>query len=423
MRIVICHEFFYLRGGAERYMFDVIQLLRGQGHEVIPFSTVSAQNESPGVYGEYFVSQIDFPALVQSHNPKDIGRVLQRSIYSMEAKQSLSRLLCDTKPDLVHIFGFPQYLSFSILDAIADARVPAVQSMLDYKWLCPNSTFLSHGRLCEKCRKHRYHNVIAQRCKRSSFGASLVAALQAYYAYFSRSADRIALFICHSRFLWAKMIEYGYAAARLSFVPHFMDVATYPAPSTSDPVAVYFGRLSPEKGVWTLLRAIEIAGIPVNFVGTGSEEGPMRQYVQDRGLANIRFLGPAWGDDMRNLVSRARFVVCPSEWYENSPLAIYEAMAMGRPVIGARIGGIPELVQDGITGLTFETGNAEDLAAKMRYLMDAPDIARQLGAKAREVAAAEFTPAKHYQELMRIYEDAMAGAGRDTTKEPRCEPY
>ena len=405
MRILMCNEFFYLRGGAERYMFDLMELLIRHGHEIIPFSMYSPLN-CPTPYASYFVSNIDFPAIHQSRNFSDVVRAITRSLYSIEAKRSFSRLLQDTNPDLVHVFNFANYLSISILDATKHNRIPVVQSLLDYKWLCPNTTFLSQGEVCERCRNRRFYQAILRRCKRDSLSASLLASIQAYLSALTHTDDKIKLFICHSRYLFSKMVEYGYPPEKFRYVLHFLDVDSYPNSDISEPVAVYFGRFSYEKGLQTLLRAAEIAGVTVVLIGSGPEEEALKLYVREHGLNNVHFLGPKWGQEMRDIVSKARCVVCPSEWYENSPLVVYEAMAMAKPVIGADIGGIPELVQDQITGLVFRPGDSEDLAAKMRFLIDNPDIARRWGAEARRVAKDKFKPQKHYKDVLSVYKDA-----------------
>jgi glycosyltransferase involved in cell wall biosynthesis len=403
MRILLCHEFFYLRGGAERYLFDVMDLLIQHGHEVIPFSTHSQKNQQTP-FEEFFVSHIDFPTFMGTRSPEDVKEVLARSIYSFEARSKLRHLLRTHMPDVAHVLGFAGYLSPSILDALREARIPVVQSLLDYRWLCPNTTFLSQGFICERCKYHHFHNVVLRRCKRGSLGASFLAGLQAYIMSFTGAANKVDIFLCHSRFLMDKMIEFSYPREKFRYAPHFLDLDRYPNWEDSQPFAVYFGRISPEKGVKTLLDAAALTGIPLKVIGEGPQAQFLRAYASEHNLDNVEFTGPKWGLEMQDLVGRARFVVCPSEWYENSPLVVYEAMAMGRPVVGARIGGIPELVQDHVTGLTFRAGDANDLADKMRFLMDHPECAHEWGGNARQQAGQHFSPQGHYETLMSVYQ-------------------
>lgn len=404
MHFLMIHEFHYLRGGAERYLFDLMGLLEARGHTVASFSTRSPENRASS-YEDYFISEMSFRDLLRRGGVRAGLRAGGRALYSLEARRSLARLLCDTKPDLVHVFGFAHYLSASIFDAIAAARVPVVQSLLDYKWLCPNTTFLSHGALCEHCRGGRYYEVVRRRCKRGSLAASVLAGLQAYLTDARRVAGKIHVFLCHSRFLMNKMIEYGYSSAKFRYVPHFVEVEETTPPEAGEPFALYFGRLAREKGVHTLVRAAQLSGVPLTIVGSGSEEASLRALVAREGLTHVRFVGPLWGEPMKDLLRRARCVVCPSEWYENSPLTVYESMALGKPVVGADIGGIPELVQDGVTGLLFRAGDAADLAAKLRQLMDAPDAARRWGEEARRIAKREFAADAHYEQMMAVYAD------------------
>ena len=409
MRIVFCHEFLYLRGGAERYMFDLMELLVGHGHEVIPFAMQSSENQVTP-YADYFVSNLDFPQLLKSGRFGDAIRAGGRALYSVEARSRLLKLLQDTQPDLVHVFGFAHYLSASIFDAAKRAGVPVLQSLLDYKWICPNTTFLSQGTVCEKCKVHRYYNIVLRRCKRNSLSASLLAGVQAYLVALTRAADKVALFLCHSRYLMDKMIEYGYARQRFRYIPHFLDVDSYPDAEESEPFVVYFGRLSYELGLHTLLRAAEVSKVNVRIIGRGPEEDGLKLYAKEHGLGNVQFLGPKWGQEMRDIVSKGRCVVCPSEWYENSPLAVYEAMAMGRPVVGSNVGGIPELVQDRVTGLLFQPGDPEELATAMRFMTDNANTAREWGREARRIAKRRFTPDKHYEDTLAVYEDVIRAA-------------
>lgn len=406
MRIVFCHEFYYPRGGAERYLFELADLLAERGHEVIPFATRSPQNR-PTPYERYFVSELDFPALLRAGGVGNGLRAAGRALYSREARTHLAQLLADVRPDLIHVFGFAHYLSMSILDAAGALGVPVVQSLLDYRWRCPNTTFLSHGQVCECCRGGRYYQAVRRRCKRGSLGASLLAAASTYLLDWTRGADKVARFICHSRFLQDKLIAHGLPADRMRYLPHFVNLRNYPPPQGNEPVAVYFGRLSYEKGLHTLLRAAAFTGMDTVIVGAGEEEAELRHEAAARGLAHVRFAGPLWGANLHAIVSRARCVVCPSEWYENSPLMVYEAMALGKPVVGAAIGGIPELVEDGVTGLLFRPGDAEDLAARLAQMLAQPELARSYGARARQIAEERFAPERHYRNLMAIYEEAQ----------------
>jgi glycosyltransferase involved in cell wall biosynthesis len=408
VRVVFCHEFHYVRGGAERYMFELTDLLTRRDHEVIPFATHSGQNR-PTPYERYFVGELDFPTLLRAGGPTNALRAAGRALYSRQARARLAALLADVRPDLIHIFGFAHYLSMSILDAATAAGVPVVQSLLDYRWRCPNTTFLSHGQVCEACRGGRYYQAVRRRCKRGSVGASLLAAAGAYLLDWTRGPRKVARFVCHSRFLMDKLATHGLPASKMRYLPHFVDLRAYPLPTDNAPLAVYFGRLSYEKGLYTLLRAAEISGMTTVIVGAGEEEAALRRAVAERGLTNVQFTGPAWGADLHAIVSRARCVVCPSEWYENSPLAVYEAMALGKPVIGAAIGGIPELVAAGGTGLLFRPGDAADLADKLALMAARPDLAQTWGAAARQVAATRFAPDAHYEELMAIYAEARRG--------------
>ncbi len=408
MRILFCHEFYYLRGGAERYMFELMDLLEKNGHEVIPFSMHAPENKITP-YEKYFVDNIDFPSMLKSHGLKDAFQATRRSIYSIESKNKLLKLIKDTNPDLIHIFGFAHYLSASILDAAKESGIFVIQSMLDYKWVCPNSTLYhyKYEELCERCKNDRFYNMVVHRCKRNSLPASMLASIQAYYGKWTNAAKKINVFLCHSQFMLEKMVEYGYPREKFRYLPHLLDLDQYPHSNISEPYAVSFGRISGEKGLSTLLKAAEIAKVNVKLIGDGPEKEKLSSYASEHGLTNVEFLGKKWGQEMQDIVSKARYTVCPSVWYENSPIAIYEAMAMGRPIIGSNMGGIPELVQDHVNGLLFQPRDFEDLAAKMRFLMDNESVAVQWGLRSRQIAEEKFSPAGHLAGILDIYQESV----------------
>ena len=218
----------------------------------------------------------------------------------------------------------------------------------------------------------------------------------------------VDVFLAPSRFLKNKMEEMGFKG-RIVHLPNFLPAAGFESGSGPGEGILYFGRLSPEKGLAVLLEAAGKTGMSWKIAG----EGPMREAleaaIRDRSLTNVSLLGYKPAEALIPEIRRSMFVVLPSVWYENQPYAVMEAFALEKPVVAARIGGIPELVREGETGLTFESGNATDLAEKAMLLTRSPERVRDMGRNARRLIETEFSPADHYRRLMGVYASVMRG--------------
>lgn len=404
MKILMCNSFNYLRGGAERCFLALSDLLRSHGHTVIPFCMQDERN-LPSPYGHHFVSHIDFPSELQKAGVRPKLRVLERVLYSREAKQRITDLIRETTPDIAHIHGIAHETSPSILAAIKAAQIPIIQTLHDYKLLCPNTSFVSQGRVCENCKSHRYFNVITQRCKRDSFSASLLAGIEMYTHKLLQIYEKnVDVFVSPSEFLQRKVVEYGIKNTVLC-LPNFIEAQEHDPCYEPEDYFVYCGRLVQEKGVTTLLNALKhIRASHLYIAGNGDQADSLQAYVHDEQINNVTFLGHMNSPDLFSLVRRAAFTVVPSEWYENYSMTVLESYANGTPVIGANIGGIPEQIKDGINGLLFEPGNAVHLAEKIQFMLDHRRQAIDMGRHGRRQVEAVNSPEKHYHQTMEIYQ-------------------
>ncbi|HEY9828230.1 MAG TPA: glycosyltransferase, partial [Stenomitos sp.] len=344
MRILVCNAFYYPRGGAEVCALDLEALLASKGHEVISFSMEHPRN-LPSPYSSYFGSYIDYPELLKNVNPETIFKATERIIFSRETRDKLTQLIKDTKPDLAHVHNVGHELSPSALYAIASANIPIVRTVHDFGLLCPNSSFLSHGELCERCKGAHYYQAILRRCKRNSLPASTLAAMGAYTHDLLKSHQtKVDVFLAPSSFLRQKLIDFGYPGDKIVHLPNAIKVAGFEPSFTAGNYALYFGRLSYEKGLYTLLKAMTyIPNIPLIIAGEGPLGDELREYAQKAGLTNVQFVGYQTGKHLHHLIRNAAFTIMASECYENAPLACIESMALGRSVVGSNIGGIPEL--------------------------------------------------------------------------------
>lgn len=400
------NSFYYLRGGRERCFFDLMDLLTAHGHEVIPFSMEHEAN-FPSEYASYFVSNVDFPNRLHEKQGRiqTAAQVVERVIYFRESKEKIERLIADTQPELAHVHGFMHELSPSILTAIRAAGIPVVQTLHDYKMLCPNTNFVSQGEVCERCKGHRYYNAVLRRCKRDSLPASLLASAEMYIHKLLRlHEEQVDMFISPSQFLQQKALEHGVQKPIFN-IPNFIDVDAFQPCYESENYFIYAGRLVDVKGINTLIRAMrQVRGARLYVAGWGDLEDTLRTYVRENGMDNVTFLGHLATPDLISLVQRAAFTVVPSEWYENYSMSVIESLACGTPVIGARIGGIPEQIIDGWNGLLFEPGNATELAQKIQCLLDQPGLAGEMGRNGRERVEEINNPETHYAQTMAVYE-------------------
>jgi glycosyltransferase involved in cell wall biosynthesis len=404
MKVLICTAFYYARGGAEVCALNLASLLESKGHEVISFS-MEHPNNLHSAYSPYFTSYINYPELLQHVNPENIFKATERIIFSRETQDKLTQLIEDTKPDIAHVHNVGHELSPSVLFVLAREKIPVVSTVHDFGLLCPNSSFLSHGELCERCQGAKFYQVVLRRCKRNSVPASALACLGSYTHYLLKTyRSKVDTIIAPSAFLRNKMIEYGYPPDKIVHVPNTVDLKNFRPSASLGNYILYFGRLSYEKGIYTLFNAMtQLPDKPLIVAGEGPLDEELKEYAQKKGLKNINFVGYQSGQALHDLVRGAAFVVVPSECYENAPLACIESMALGRAVIGSDIGGIPELIQDGKTGLLFKPRDAGDLVDKINCLSAHPEWQIEMGKKGRARVELMFDSDRYYESLMNIY--------------------
>ncbi len=407
MRVLTANKFYYVKGGAERYLFELKRILEERGVDVVPFAMLDDANE-PSDYSDLFVSHEGFEG---AGSLAARFRAAGRVIYSVEARRKIEALVDRARPDVAHLHNIAHQLSPSVIAGLRGRGVPVVQTLHDYKLVCPSYQMMVGGENCERCRGGRYYNVVARRCMKGSLARSLTVCLEAYLHRFLRTyADGVRLFIAPSRSLRDRMIDHGVDPDRIVHLPYSIALDSYEPRYGYDAggYAMYVGRLASGKGLETLLDAAAIArDVSLRIVGTGPLEEELKARALSEGLDNVEFMGYRTGGDLKTLFSGALFIVVPSECYENSPLTVYEALALGKAVLGSTSGGIPELIEPGATGLLFETGDSEALGEAMRRLSRDPAGAVEMGRAGRRKIERDYAPAIHYERIMDIYERAM----------------
>jgi len=405
VKVLLLNKYFYLKGGPERHISKINKILEAKGHQTIPFSMQDERNE-PTPYAKYFVSKVDFNS---SMSLRDKLRMIPRVIYFLEAKRKIEALIRKVKPDIAHLHNIAHQISPSVLHSLKKFDLPVIQTLHDYKLICPTYNMVARGRICERCKGHQYYQAVLRRCNKGSFSFSLLNCVEMYLHKFLRIYERnVDFFIAPSDFLRNKVIEFGINGGKIFHIPTFVDSREYSPQYNGDNYFVYFGRVSQEKGLSTLVEAMKtVRASKLLIIGEGELKNSLEGYTSQKSISDIKFLGHLSSERLKSVVRSSRFVVLPSEWYENCPASILEAFALGKPVIGSNIGGIPELIEDGVDGLLFEPGNSEELSEKIAYLISRPQLREQMGKNARKKVEEKYNPEVYYQSLMGIYQKLL----------------
>jgi len=406
MRIAIASNYYYLKGGAERVLFEEKKILEAHGHQVPVFSQAHPRNEfSP--YGDYFPPFKDWRG---TRGPAKVA-MAKSIMYDRQTARCFLRFLEAAEPDIVHAHNIYGGLTTSILDAARKKHVPVVMTLHDYKLICPSYLMLNRGAVCEDCKGGRFIHCLLNTCHKENRAASGVYCLESYLNRWLHKYDTIRYLICPSMFSLRKHAEHGIPRDRLLHIPNFVNAIEQSREGrlTAEPryedggYALFVGRLSSEKGIPTLLAAAKGLDVPVRLVGDGPLKTEYENWVKNNGMTHVTFEGYKSGADLKRLYENAAFLVLPSQCYENAPMSILEAYACGKPVVGSRIGGIAEMVEHGRTGLQFTPGNADELAECMRTLWLGASLRSQMGLAARDKVEREFSAEAHYEQLMEVY--------------------
>lgn len=397
MKILMVNKFFHVKGGSETYYFALKKLYESLGHQVIDFSTVNDLNE-PSPYAPYFVQDIDYH---QDYSLIQKIQIAGRFIYSSEAKEKMRKLIQDTKPDVIHLHLYHHQISPSILDVMDG--IPCIYTAHDLQMLCPNYQMMHDGVICEECIHGSGWPCIRHRCVMNSLGKSALSAME-YTIHRKRNPyRRIHCILTPSEFYRRKFLEAGFSEEKVFHIPNFIPgTPCAGARLRHGNYLLYAGRLSEEKGLMTLLKAAEGMSIPLHIVGTGPMEASLRQRAEACGLTQVVFYGFLQGEELKEQISQAKAVVLPSEWYENGPYSLIEALSYGRPVIAARIGGLPEMI-DG-NGILFSAGDADQLSNAMRRMQDMPfEEWALLSQRSAELFQRDYTETHHLELLRQVY--------------------
>ncbi len=393
-------SYYYRRGGAEAVMLDQNDLLEAQGWKIVPFAMEYEKNFDTE-YDDYFVEEIDFAS---DYKPVEKVRKALKSVYSLEARSAIGKLIDDVEPDIVHAHNVYHHLTPSIFGAVQKKGVPMVMTVHDLKIGCPSKLMLAPDGVCERCKGGKTWNAVQQRCQKDSLALSAVVALETTLHRSLGSYNKnVDLFILPSHFHRNKLVEWGLPEAKTRYLPNAVDVTEMVADFTPGKRFVFVGRLSEEKGLLTFVQAVADSGVAATIVGTGPQEEELRALVERTG-ADVEFAGYQTGDALFDIVRGARALVLPSECYENAPVVLLEAYGVGTPVLGSDLGGIPELIEEGETGLLATAGDAASFATQLATMQAMSDTELETMARAgRAFVETRFTRERYLEDLLSIY--------------------
>ena len=327
------------------------------------------------------------------------------------------------RPDVAHVRNIYHHLSPSILWELKAQGVPVLYHLNDFKLLCPTYNLVANGQACERCRGGRFRHVLTEGCYAGPPSAALVLMAEAYlHRWLGTYQKCVNQFLTPSRFVKQKLVENGFNAQKITVLPHFQKLPSQ-APQNCAPHApiLYFGRLSPEKGVADLLQAMKhLPGVRLQIAGDGPQRLELENLARDLGLKNVEFTGHVGGTVLERMIASARFTVLPSRAYETLGKTILESYAQGRPVVASDLGSRRELVEQGETGLLYPAGNVEQLHKAISFLAERPELAAQMGISGRRFVETNHAPEAHYRALMRLYNQMRPWPGR--TKKPATLP-
>ncbi|OGH86199.1 MAG: hypothetical protein A2294_03310 [Candidatus Magasanikbacteria bacterium RIFOXYB2_FULL_38_10] len=402
MKILQVNKFLYRRGGAETHLLDLANLLESHGQEVGFFSTKSPKNR-PTTFNRYFIPYVEMHEQKGVWNKiKTFGHIL----YSKNASQKITELLKDFRPDVAHLHNIYHHLSPSILPILKKYHIPTVMTLHDYKLISPNYRLFDRGQICEGVKGGRYYDCLKHKCifgeTLPSLGATLEMYLHKWLKIYEKNID---LFISPSQFLKDKMVEFGQDENKIVILPNFINLSVASILPPLGNYLLYTGRLVEEKGLLILLEAAKlIPEVSIRIMGTGPLHNELFNKITLEQINNVKLVGYKSGEDWQRELNNARAYVLPSIWYENYPISLLEASAREKITIASKVGGIPEMITDGVDGLLFKMGDAEDLANKIKSVWDDENKLRQMGKASRQRVEKQNDPEIYYQKIMGIYE-------------------
>lgn len=393
LHILLVHNEYGKLSGEEMIVRSLRDLLVERGHRVTP----------------HFRSSAEFTG-----RPVGVAKAFFSGVYNPFSHRAIRSLLREHRADLAHIHNLFPLISPSILSACRREGVPVVMTVHNYRLTCPSGLHLRNGQVCEKCLGGREYHCVLNRCEGSMLKSAGYALRSAVARRLRLFHDNVTMYAALTEFQRQRLVDAGFPARRIAVIPNMVGESVAQAAESPDALGEFIGfagRVSPEKGLPTLLAAA--AAMPdVPFRIAGSYE--RMPHLVAQAPANVQFLGHVTGGQLADFYRLCRIVVLTSTCFEGFPTVLPEAMLHAKPVVCSRIGGLPDIVDEGATGLLFQPGNHTDLTDKLRRLWSDPALCRTLGAGGRAKAASQYSRSRYYERLMEVYRRALQmGPGGD----------
>jgi len=391
VKILLVHNRYQQPGGEDVVFEQERKLLESAGHQVVTHCRSNDEVNDSSIWQRV--------------------RLAKNTVSSAESRQQVLNLLRQHHFDVVHVHNTFMMISPSIYSACHEAGVPVVQTLHNYRLLCPAANFYRDGHTCEECTEHSVWRGVQHGCYRDSRAATAtVAVMLTVHRQRGTWTESVDSYVALSEFARRKFIAGGLPADKISVKPNFVQPDPGERSNGGGVYAAYVGRLASEKGPGTMISAWKLLSksVPLVVVGDGPLLEELQNQAREQGLTNINFRGRLSREQAQAVMKGASFVVIPSECYENFPMGMAESFACGVPVICSRLGALEELVSDGRTGLHFSSGSPQDLAAKVEWAWSNPESMRAMGKAARKEYETRYTAESNYPLLMDIYQRTIA---------------
>ncbi len=397
MRLLQIHNHYRFRGGEDSMFEQICAVLRENGHDV---STYEKRSQAIiGLSGKL--------------------KAALSGIYSPASKQDIEHLIRRERPDLAHVHNLYPLISPSVLTACKERGIPTVMRCPNYRLVCPTGIHLRNGKPCDLCRGGREYRCAFVNCRGSRVESIAMASRSYLVRKLGLIQENVSLFVAPSECVRQRLVEAGISKERIHVVPNMVDLPAAPVDASSGEYVAFAGRLSPEKGIETLIAAARLLPhVPVRIAG----EGILRESLARTAPPNVVFAGHLDKEALASLYAHARVCVVPSIWHEAFGLVAAEAMAIGLPVVASRMGALPEIVDESSTGYLFAADDPGDLAAALERLWAAPQQCSEMGLAGREKVRREYTRDVYYSRLMRVYEHVLSVPERACTSIEQTAP-
>lgn len=413
MVVLLVNKFFFVRGGSERYFFMQSDALEERGHDVVHFSMTHPDNR-PSRWSSFFVNRRDYHSVSGLDiTPRDVTGFIR----SGESARSMERLLDEATPGVAHLHNIYHQLTPSIIPVLRRRNIPVVMTLHDYKLVCPNYRMFAHGEYCERCLGGKFYRAPLTRCHGGSLARSTLLALEAYAQALTGVYDHVYRFLAPSEYMRDTFIRAGFDPGRVVYLPSFLPPVSggegtdATGPSLPERYLLYFGRLSEEKGLDTLLEALSTRrDVSLVLCGDGPEREHLERRAREAHMDHVHFTGHLDKDALDGVVRRATAAVLPSKWPENAPFGVLEAAMQGVPVIVSDMGGLPEMARIA-RGRVFRHGDAQSLGEAIDGLLADPGV-RETTGQGRRAVLAHYHRDRHLDALESIYRAAIEDARR-----------